>query len=180
MTEPVIEEEYAGFKIVLADELQITELGDLFIDMYNHFFEANGITNLPENGFQGWIRGYGRARLISRAVYICYENEKPVGMIEGQIKIGGPLSGLGKLGHTAHLFVKPEYRRAGLAKKMYQIQQSWFLSKGISNETLEVVCGNRVACGFWSAMGFKSSFINMIKTVDGNTESPVTAQRIRG
>lgn len=163
MTEPVIEEEYSGFRIVLADEAQIVELSDLFIEMYNHFFEANGITNLPENGFQGWIRGYGRARLLSRAVYICYENDRPVGMIEGQIKIGGPLSGLGKLGHTAHLYVRPQHRRVGLAKKMYKVQQSWFLSKEISNETLEIVCGNEVASGFWSAMGFKSSFINMVK-----------------
>lgn len=173
MTTPAFEEVFSGFRIVLADEQQITGLGDLFVEMYAHFTEANGITKLPKDGFKNWMVGYGRTRFVSRTVYICFDGDKIIGLIEGQIRIGGAMSGLGKLGHVAHLYVMPEYRRNGLAKKLYDIQKNWFLGKNISNETLDVVCGNKVALAFWSSIGFKPSFINMIKPVDKNESDPI-------
>ena len=166
MTELQLEEVFSSFKIVLADEQKVAGLGDLFKEMYDHFYEANGITRLPENGFKNWMVGYGRSCTVSRTVYICYHADECIGMIEGQIKIGASTSGLGKLGHIAHLYVKPEYRRQGLAKKLYLIQKKWFLSKNVSNETLDVVYGNKVALGFWSSIGFKPSFLNFIKSAD--------------
>lgn len=166
MTSPEFEHVFSGFKIVLADESQVVELKTLIEAMYNHFFKANGITQLPKNGFKNWVVGYGRSRSVSRTVFICYDQDKCIGMIEGQIKIGGAMSGLGKLGHIAHLYVSPEYRKKGLASALYRIQEDWFLDKKIENVTLDVVCGNKVGSDFWSSVGFKSSFINMVKPVN--------------
>ncbi len=165
MTVAAFEEDFAGFRVVLADDQQISGLRNVFVEMYQHFYEANGITELPEGAFDRWVLGYARARGISRTIYICYEGATCVGFIEGLIKIGGPMSDLGKLGHIAHLYVNPVYRRNGIANKMYQVQRTWFLEKKVSNETLDVVCGNSVASGFWSSIGFKPSFVSMIKPV---------------
>ncbi len=160
-----------NIEISLAEATDLIRLQPLFEEMYAHFFAANGVTELSPNGFKHWQSGYERARNVSRTVYICYDNNTPVGFIEGQIRIGSPVIGQGKLGHTAHLYVNPDYRRNGLAKKLYQTQQTWFISKKISYETLDVVCGNNIGLAFWSAIGFKSSFINMLKPVDLNSRA---------
>ena len=157
--------EFEGFKLILANEAQIAELEDMVASMYEHFFAANGLTKLPESGFKNWMAGYGRTRNVSRTIFICYDGSTCVGMIEGQIKIAGVMSGLGKIGNIAHLFILPQYRKRGLARKLYEIQTNWFLSKRVSNLTLEVVHGNEGALAFWESLGFKPSFINLVNQV---------------
>lgn len=155
--------EFKGLQIILADEAQIANLSDLFVEMYAHFKKSNGITELPIGGFKNWLVGYDRSRLISRTVFACYDNTRCVALIEGQIKIGGAMSGQGRLGHIAHLYVQPDYRRNGIARALVKVQRSWFSTKNIAAETLDVVCGNTEALGFWSSLGYKPLFINMIK-----------------
>ncbi len=151
------------YPIELAEADTLPLLQPLFEDMYAHFFKANGLTQLAPEGFRHWQAGYARARGLSRTVYACYDGETPIGFIEGQIRIGSPIVGQGKLGHVAHLYVNPQYRRAGLARALYETQQAWFDTKKISHQTLDVVSGNEVASLFWSALGFEATFTNMIK-----------------
>ncbi len=150
--------------IRLAEQDDLAALEPLFKDMYTHFQRANGITRLSDGGFDRWCANYQRSRSISRVVYIAYQDQKIAGFIEGQIRIQAQSVNPEKSGHTAHLYVAPVFRRAGLAAKLYATLSEWFGEKAVQAETLEVVYNNDGADTFWLSRGFRPAFINYSKT----------------
>ncbi len=153
----------SGLQIKLASESGLTELEPLFAEMYKHFLLSNGITNLAAGGFERWCKNYGRARSVSRVVFVAYSASQPVGLIEGLIKLSPPTAAPAKIGHTAHLFVLPEFRRLGLASRLFDKQMEWFSEKKIRSFSLEVVTNNQIADKFWLSKGFHPAFLSYIK-----------------
>ncbi len=152
-----------GFEIRLAEQDDLAALAPHFVEMYAHFAKANGTTRLSKGGFARWCSTYQRARAISRVVYIATLNGEIAGFIEGQIRIQAQSVNPEKAGHTAHLYVAPAHRRAGLASALYSTLAAWFAEKSVQSETLEVVYNNATADAFWLSLGFKPTFLTYSK-----------------
>ena len=152
-----------GFEIRLAEQDDLAALEPHFADMYAHFADANGVTQLSEGGFTRWCSTYQRARAISRVIYIATLDGAFAGFIEGQIRIQAQSVNPEKAGHTAHLYVAPVHRRAGLASALYNTLTAWFAEKSVQSETLEVVYNNVAADTFWLSLGFKPTFLTYSK-----------------
>lgn len=58
------------------------------------------------------------------------------------------------IGYINGLFVHEEYRRLGLAQKMFNMGQKWFSENKIHYIELSVNLGNIAGIGFWNKNGF--------------------------
>lgn len=150
-------------QIKLASEAELQKIEPLFKEMYAHFYRSNAVTFLAEGGFERWCKNYDRSKSVSRAIFIATKDNQPVGLIEAQIKLSAPTATPAKIGHTAHLFVLPEFRRLGLASRLFDTQMDWFAEKNIRSFSLEVVTSNQIADKFWLSKGFKPAFLSYVR-----------------
>lgn len=100
--------------------------------------------------------------------YICLiaeDNMDILGVIQGHIAKGYFLYDTDKFGHLATIFVKEEYRRKGIAKKLIERMMKWFKSKNIETVDLYVYSQNKDALKTWKRLNFRETMKLMVKKV---------------
>ncbi|RJS90514.1 GNAT family N-acetyltransferase [Candidatus Bathyarchaeota archaeon] len=60
------------------------------------------------------------------------------------------------IGRISILYVREEFRRRGIGKRLVEELCRFFASKNVEEVTLNYIIGNEEAEGFWGALGFKS------------------------
>jgi ribosomal protein S18 acetylase RimI-like enzyme len=69
------------------------------------------------------------------------------------------------IGYLCNLYVRPAYRRKGLARLLLKEFEKWLKSRKVRYVELSVYPGNDVAVKAWSAMGFKPCMLDMAKEI---------------
>jgi aminoglycoside 6'-N-acetyltransferase I len=60
-------------------------------------------------------------------------------------------------GEVEALFVRPEFRRAGVARGLAEAALAWLGARGLGRAALQVAVGNAEGRAFWRALGFEPS-----------------------
>lgn len=87
-------------------------------------------------------------------VLVAEESGQYVGCAYTLIKPGGPDFGPEKIGYLCDVFVVPEYRRHGLARRFLSLSQDWLRRRGIHTIEASWAVGCLEARGTWPGLGF--------------------------
>jgi ribosomal protein S18 acetylase RimI-like enzyme len=100
-----------------------------------------------------------------RTVFIAIENEKVVGMVLGKIFRSMYIQGHERTGYISNLYVKKEFRKKRIGKKLTDALIKWFKSKDAVALTLEVYESNKLAKNFYHKLGFKDHSVKMVRNI---------------
>lgn len=95
------------------------------------------------------------------SLIIAQFNDKTIGWIWLRTK-RDRISG-NKFGYIKSIYVKEEYRKRGIGKRLIQVAEEYFLNKGISRLNLIVSALNDRALSFFREMGFEETHLTMRK-----------------
>jgi len=97
------------------------------------------------------------------AVFVAFEGKKPVAMIVAKIYHLLPIYGTGKRGILSNLFVKEEFRKQGIGKKLSEKAIEWLKSKGAKAATGKIYTTNTPSLELYHSLGFKDFSIKIFK-----------------
>jgi ribosomal protein S18 acetylase RimI-like enzyme len=100
-----------------------------------------------------------------RAVFIAVEDGNVVGMVLGKIFRSMYIQGHERTGYISNLYVKKEFRKKGVGKKLTDALIDWFKSKDTVALTLEVYESNKLAKNFYHKLGFKDHSVKMVRDI---------------
>ncbi|MBF0198760.1 MAG: GNAT family N-acetyltransferase [Planctomycetes bacterium] len=150
-----------------ADSLHWPEVQVCFSQMYDDFQKLGFQSQLKSDGAEKWMLSQqklaGKTSLVAAA--LTPENSdlnndsKLAGFIHVNLALPPSYLDGGKIGHVAHLYVRPEFRKLGLAMTLFQHSLLWFQKKEVESISLEVVDGNSKAHSFWKKCGFENDLI---------------------
>ena len=98
-----------------------------------------------------------------REVFMALDGKKIVGLVVGRIYRSLKVTGYERRVSLGNLFVKPEYRKKGIAKKMMSSFIEWCNSENIKTITLSVYPQNTHVHELYSKVGFEDFCITMHK-----------------
>jgi ribosomal protein S18 acetylase RimI-like enzyme len=86
--------------------------------------------------------------------FVAYDGKKPIGVILGGIK---EFDGI-KTMRCGALAVHPEYRRMGVAQKLFELHREQAVSNKCKQLYLEVIVGNDNAINFYKKQGYEKVY----------------------
>ncbi|WP_201769270.1 GNAT family N-acetyltransferase [Fervidicella metallireducens] len=86
--------------------------------------------------------------------FVAYDGKKPIGVILGGIK---EFDGV-KTMRCGALAVRPEYRKMGVAQKLFEIHKEQAILNGCKQLFLEVIAGNDRAINFYKKQGYEKVY----------------------
>ncbi len=128
---------------------------DSLAPLVDQFVSANKtLTYRPD--YRNAFRDSARKVLndATAIIFVAEEEGEIVGLITGRISDNGGIILPEKIGYISITVVLSRYRRKGIAKRLWEKLNEWFLSKGIDEVQLYVVPDNDEARGFWQDCGF--------------------------
>lgn len=81
-------------------------------------------------------------------------NGKPIGLVEASLIGLHPVFARRRLLHIHAIYVKPDYRRQGIGRKLMQAAMQWGREQGCAQAELSVLVGNP-ALKLYEALGFE-------------------------
>ncbi len=109
------------------------------------------------------VQGYCQEQLSSdSASYVlAIEDQQPIGYISVQLQKGPPVFEYPQIGFIDGLYVKDEYRRRGIGKKLVSLALEWLQDKAIVRIQLTVAALNQGGIDFWKNCGFTELMYRM-------------------
>jgi len=145
-------------KIRKATKKDIKDMQEMTLSLFKRFEELDKTDELD---YSYWLsrRQYKNfEKLLKKKDYMFYiaeENKKIMGYVQGCIFKNYPIFKIKKKGLIDCLFVKPEYRKKGIAKKLTNSLLRWFKTKKIKDFTLGTQARDKEAIKFWKNCGFR-------------------------
>jgi ribosomal protein S18 acetylase RimI-like enzyme len=128
---------------------------DLLAPLVDQFVSANRtLTYRPDYRIAFCDAARKNLKDINAVIFVAEEEGEIVGLITGRISDNGGIILPEKIGYISITVVLSKYRRKGIAKRLWERLNEWFLSKGIEEVQLYVVPDNDEARGFWQDCGF--------------------------
>lgn len=119
--------------------------------------DKNAGRNTPEKTLINFAKSIVKlSENKDRFVELCYDNNVLIGFLYGKIDRNGDMGYVrADWGYVMEFYVKPEYRRNGYGKAMYQRLENLFVSNDVTDIwlTADPVTGEP----FWQSLGFKNS-----------------------
>ena len=145
-------------------------------------FLADGLTRLIEHTQtsgdvyfadfdERYNKGFGRylTRYLENdnAILLIAEvDNQSVGFILGQITSPFlPFSKIKKIGEIAICWVNADFQGQGIAAKLVEATEAWFIKQGIKYVELQYIVGNTKAENFWSKQQYKPFRIEARKRI---------------
>lgn len=115
----------------------------------------------PQEHYQKWLIAQSSNE---RSVFLVAEAEskKLVGFAIATVEREIPIYRLQEFAFIHDLWVEPEYRQAGVAKRMILLTIDSFKQMGIKQIRLDTAYANEVARKLFSSCGFRISTIEML------------------
>ena len=101
-----------------------------------------------------------RLRAANSCALVAEHEDAVVGVIFGRIVVNNRYTP-SRTGQVDQVFVRADYRRAGLGSRLVALLCRFFASEGVEDITLRYVDGNEEAATFWSALGFSPRIITV-------------------
>jgi GNAT superfamily N-acetyltransferase len=129
-------------------------VGHLFTMMYEEMERHGLMVPLRGGGAGIWLKGIAPALGKLSLLVAAIDGEKVTGFAHGSLKFTPDYLGNKLVGAVTHIYVLPEFRSRGIARKMLDELESWFKGKGVHSIELQVVNRNEGAHKFWEACGY--------------------------
>ena len=137
---------------------------NLNVDLAKHELRFDPIRKRPQKR-KRYHHGYNKLRekLKKRdcQFLIAEDLGEPIGFIEGCIKKSPSFYKYPRRGEIGPTFVKKEYRKKSIGRKLVKEMLSWFKSKNIKWIQLTTHAKNINSINFWKKIGFKEYSIWM-------------------
>ena len=104
-------------------------------------------------------------KYINRGIFIAIIDEKIVGMILAQYFKPLPISLYKKKGYISNLFIKKEFRKKGIGKKLVETVIDWLKRNKTEHVTLEIHKDNKSALELYHKMGFNDYTVKLSKKI---------------
>jgi ribosomal protein S18 acetylase RimI-like enzyme len=104
-------------------------------------------------------------KYINRGLFIAIEDGKIVGMILGQYFDPLPISKYKRKGYLSNLFIRKEFRKKGIAKKLIEKSLDWLKRNKTEHVTLEIHVDNKKVIDLYHRMGFKDYTLKLSKKI---------------
>ena len=102
----------------------------------------------------------------SSVVLVAQIEGKTIGFIRAEIR-ENPILENGRLGIIVELYVHPQYRRRGVAKRLVEEASKELASRGVNVVGAEFPAANSIAKAFYENLGFRPYISVYIKEVEG-------------
>lgn len=121
----------------------------------------------PQQRYERWLASQANNR---QSVFLVAEDESEpnrlVGFLIATVEREIPIYSLKEFGFIHDLWVEPEYRHAGIARKMVEMSIDRFKQIGVKQIRLDTANANEAARKLFAACGFRISTIEMLVELD--------------
>jgi ribosomal protein S18 acetylase RimI-like enzyme len=125
------------------------EMMRVHADLDPRFSTAPGASDAFRPTLQAWIADDGRRVLVAVA------DGQVVGYAIGSIAENPPNFATRRYGHVSDICVDPEWRRQGLAHRLWAGLRTWFRQQGMNVVQLHSAALNPASQAFWRHAGFQ-------------------------
>jgi len=135
-----------------------------------------GLDVLSESASAEIVREMYRQWLTSADpfAFIAEDAGRPVGFVIGFYDEPHFMWATGRVGHIDSFYVLPEMRGRGVGRLLMDAAYSEMRRAGASTVALEMVAGNEVARAFYERDGFTTTFVQMHRQLDVESEQSTT------
>jgi len=138
----------------------IDAAAELELDMYRYHRRSDPLMELRKGAKKYAVRHmrsylYGRDKLL----LVAEADDSIIGFATACIKEHPPVLKHRKHGHVGATFVKPRYRKRGIAKEFFRIIHEWFKERKLNQASMYVSAKNEVAKKAWDRLGYKDRFL---------------------
>jgi len=99
----------------------------------------------------------------NRIFFVAEEKGKFVGYAAAKIEKNPPFVKAKLTGHLSNIYVKPDYRKSGVGKALFDKTMSWFKQKKVGEQSLLVHKENDPALSLYQKLGYKEYIVDMRK-----------------
>ena len=100
-----------------------------------------------------------------RAIFVAIKDNQIVGSVTGKIYRTLYVCGFERCGFISNVFVKKEFRKQSIAKKLVEALTNWFKEMKATKLSLELYENNIPAINLYHKLGFKNYSIKMRKEI---------------
>jgi len=142
--------------VIKAKEQHIPELGDLWMEFMRFHQNMDPVYKPPDDAIPIFINEYLRPAMATEnsLVLVALDGERVVGYSYSFIVDPHKLNKREKYGNIHDMLITAEYRRKGIATRMFSGITNWFHSNNINRIELDVMTRNQAASSFWEKLGF--------------------------
>ena len=145
------------------------QLPALFDEMYSYFGQHGLSLSLRKGGADIWLRsleaGIGKTTQIIGSMY----DGKLTGFVQCSLKLLPGFFEKSMAGVIDHIYVRPEYRRQGIAEVLVSRAESWLCGKKMPFVELLVLSDNKLGGEFWKKTGFHTELYHMKKRLPASS-----------
>jgi ribosomal protein S18 acetylase RimI-like enzyme len=152
----------SSVRFATADE--IARLEPLWIELYDHQSQHGMLLSLPPTAFDAWTKSIVPSLGRFAVVVVGEQGGKIVGFVAGRIRALPPYFGSGAIGTISEVYVRPQYRSAGIGRRLLARAVDWFSHQQIRRIELQVVAGNPAAVHFYEQLGWHKELVQMVWT----------------
>ncbi|WP_139920199.1 GNAT family N-acetyltransferase [Hymenobacter sp. DG01] len=94
--------------------------------------------------------------------FIAENAEGLMGLLVAMYQIGNNGMHYNRRGYIAETIVRPQYRRTGLGRLLFETAREWLTRQGADHLELQVAVANPGGLRFWTALGFAPSTHHLV------------------
>ncbi len=143
------------YKPVHPDDPESCELFKSLMRPYIAEISAHLTIPLSNDLLEKWMASIIRLQgEKDRILDLCYADGEPIGLLYGRVDKETEMGCFREnWGYVMEFYVKPEYRRKGIGREMFERMREWYGKRGVLGYylTADPITGEP----FWEALGFK-------------------------
>ena len=153
--------DYEIIRLQTSDVDRLAQVPNLFKTMHEEMAQLGMRMRLIDHGADRWIETLRPGLERFHRLCVAIVDDQVIGFGHAAVKLGPDYLGGARIGHIAHVFVRQEYRRSGIARALVDNLRSWLEHRQVASTELQVVHGNGGALLFWRSLGFEVELVQM-------------------
>lgn len=144
----------------MADIRSLTDPHDAALpavaDQFQVMYDELSVERKIDDAGKGlWLQSANRALDRTLFVEIAEQEGEVIASMHGTILMTPSHLGGDRVGMVQHIYVEPEYRKSGIAKRLATSWLDKMKGKGVEQFQLHVTEGNSAGMAFWKSLGFE-------------------------
>jgi len=141
----------------------LDQVEGLFLKLYEGYNVQGLILKLAEDGQKKWKQSIQRSIGKLSQVYVALKGDEVIGFVSGSVKLTPDFLGERLVGYISGIYIKDDYRRMGIAEKLFKMIEEWFMTKKVHSVELQVVVKNEQGLQFWKKLSFEHELFQLRK-----------------
>jgi ribosomal protein S18 acetylase RimI-like enzyme len=138
-----------------AEPRDLPALKPLWIEFMDYHLAFDPDYTRRENAVEKWAEYVdSKFREESAALFVAVESEKILGYIGALVRDFPPVYVIEKHGYIEEIAVTREWRRRGIAERLYSAAETWLLAQGVDRIRVTIDVANEASQGFFRSRGF--------------------------